>query len=269
MKRAALLAALVSTGLGIWLATRNDAHAVADGSVLRGDTIVASDLADVDVERLANRRVWIQGDLVRLGREEIDEDFAVADATGIAPLDLDPTLMDDPALLDAMMHGHQVEVAGVVEIDQNHESDLEGPRIAVSRAEDILLRPAPRYDVLAQALAALALALLIAYLVSRQRNAERRTAEIAAFTEELKRREEILEAVGYSAEQFLRNESWEATVPAVLERLGRAAGVTRANVYGVSTRDGGADTVSLGEWVAPEVAQELGESAPPSRVETP
>ena len=261
MKLILSAAGIVAMLLGTWPALDGGVRPVSPTRIGDGDTIVAADLEPGRAELRVNRRVWIRGELVRLGLDEIDEDFGVADATGIAPLDLDPELVADTELLEALLKAHQVEVGGLVEIDARDPSDSARPRIAVSRAEDIVLHVSPPYPLLAQGLSAIALALLIAYLVTRQRYSERRAAEIAAFTHELKRREEILEAVGYGAEQFLRSESWEAGLPAALERLGRAARVTRASVYGIAASESGPTVSALGEWIEERIVEGMGDAA--------
>ena len=261
MRRTFTVGALLVAGVGAWLTVRGDAHAVVGAPLSDPDTIVASDLAAANAGRLTGRRVWIRGDLVRLGLQEIDEDFGVADATGIAPLDIDPDLLDDPRFLDQLMHAHHVDVSGVVELETRDESDFAGPRIAVSRPEEIVLHAPPPYQTIAQVLAALALALLITYLVTRQRSSERRAAEIAVFTAELKRREEILAAVSYGAEQFLRSESWEDSLPATLRRIGRAAAVTRVSVYAIGRTEAGPSVASLGEWIEESIAAAMGAEA--------
>jgi PAS domain S-box-containing protein len=49
--------------------------------------------------------------------------------------------------------------------------------------------------------------------------------------EALGRRERILEAAGYAAERFLKEETWSGSIGDVLERLGRAGEVAHAFVY--------------------------------------
>lgn len=55
---------------------------------------------------------------------------------------------------------------------------------------------------------------------------EKKTVE-----EALQRRDGILKAVGFSAEQFLKSSGWEESVEQVLERLGRTTEVSRVYIY--------------------------------------
>lgn len=52
-----------------------------------------------------------------------------------------------------------------------------------------------------------------------------------AAEEQLKKREAILEAIGFAAGQFLREESWERSIGVILERLGAASGVSRITIF--------------------------------------
>ena len=83
---------------------------------------------------------------------------------------------------------------------------------------------------------------------------ERKRAE-----EELRRRQAILRAVAFAAERFLREAaSWEESVQEVLERLGRAAGVSRVYIFENYTgADGATWTTQRYEWVAPGVSAQI------------
>lgn len=50
-----------------------------------------------------------------------------------------------------------------------------------------------------------------------------------------KRREAILEAISFAAERFLKTEPWHANLPEILERLGRAAQVSRIYIFQTET----------------------------------
>jgi len=76
---------------------------------------------------------------------------------------------------------------------------------------------------------------------------ERRLAQ-----EALGRRERILEAAGYAAERFLKDETWSDGIAEVLERLGRAGEVTRAFVYRNHHVEDGESAVLECEWSDPE-----------------
>jgi len=76
---------------------------------------------------------------------------------------------------------------------------------------------------------------------------ERKHAE-----EMLRRRETILEAVGFASEQFMRKEAWEQCIHDVLARIGQAAGVGRVfvseNLIGM---DNSLQLCRRFEWTAP------------------
>jgi PAS domain S-box-containing protein len=52
-----------------------------------------------------------------------------------------------------------------------------------------------------------------------------------ALEEQLRKREAILEGIGFTAGQLLRDESWERSISKVLERLGAAAHVSRITIF--------------------------------------
>ncbi len=75
---------------------------------------------------------------------------------------------------------------------------------------------------------------------------ERKAAE-----EALSRRDEVLQAVGFAAERFLGARDPVMTLPVVLERLGTAAGASRAYVFANEVlNDGALGTSIVGEWLA-------------------
>jgi PAS domain S-box-containing protein len=221
------------------------------------DTVVAADLDAAGAALRQGRRVWITGELVRLGLPELDDDFAVADATGMVPLDFDPEVIENGALVAALLEGDRVEVTATVDRSIHHLTGRPATTLEVRRVEDIVFRTAPPFRAAAVGFGALALALLVVHLATRKRDAERRARELAEFTDELHRRDAILEAVGFAAERFLRSPSWEASLPEVLERLGLAAAAGRVTVHEV--QEAAATDVVIAaraEWVSPGPGQE-------------
>ncbi len=78
--------------------------------------------------------------------------------------------------------------------------------------------------------------------------------------EGLSRRDGILEAVGFAAERFLKTHRWEETIPQVLERLGSAAGVSRAYLFENRVREDGERSTALRfEWTASGVGPSINE----------
>jgi len=76
--------------------------------------------------------------------------------------------------------------------------------------------------------------------------------------EELRRREDILEAVSFAAKRFLQNTDWHAAIPEFLARIGKAADVSRAYIF--TARETGNAVRLLSqqfEWAAPGVSHEL------------
>ncbi len=64
------------------------------------------------------------------------------------------------------------------------------------------------------------------------------------------RRDAILNTIAFAGQQFLRSDDWNATVDAVLERLGQATGVERVYVFEDHTGPAGKPVASLRyEWV--------------------
>src|SRR5918999_6148376 len=67
----------------------------------------------------------------------------------------------------------------------------------------------------------------------------------------LRRRDAILAAVGFAAERFLGPSEWEASVRDVLDRLGRAAEVSRVDLFELCRDEKGkVKAVPRCEWLA-------------------
>jgi signal transduction histidine kinase len=65
----------------------------------------------------------------------------------------------------------------------------------------------------------------------------------------------VLESVGFAAQQLLLTSDWNEAMEEILERVGRAAGASRAYVFENETYEDGALTCSLRlEWLAPGIA---------------
>jgi PAS domain S-box-containing protein len=76
---------------------------------------------------------------------------------------------------------------------------------------------------------------------------------------DLRRRDAILEAVSTVAERLVSVPSWRETADDLLERLGRAAGASRAYLFECGMRPDGTRVASqLFEWVAEGITPELG-----------
>ncbi len=76
--------------------------------------------------------------------------------------------------------------------------------------------------------------------------------------EALRRRDAILEAVSFAAEQFLKTADWKMCIPQVLERLGHATGVSRVYIFENSFDPGGARLMSQRfEWAAPGIEPQI------------
>jgi len=84
-------------------------------------------------------------------------------------------------------------------------------------------------------------------------NEERRQAEL-----DLRRRDAMLEAVTYSAEQFLGTSDWHDVIAEVLERLGMITHATHAYLFEDHTGPGGEPLTSMRyEWTAPGFPDDL------------
>lgn len=74
----------------------------------------------------------------------------------------------------------------------------------------------------------------------------------------LQRHDAILHTVSVAAEQFLKTSPWEVQVPAVLERLGRAADVSRVYIFeNQLAEDGNLLTSQRFEWVAEGITPQI------------
>lgn len=77
--------------------------------------------------------------------------------------------------------------------------------------------------------------------------------------EALRRREAILEAVGYAAGQFLQTQNWEQSIGMVLARLGQAAEVSRVYIFeNHLAQDGALLTSQRHEWCAEGATPQIG-----------
>lgn len=76
--------------------------------------------------------------------------------------------------------------------------------------------------------------------------------------EALRRRDAILEAVSFAAEQFLKTTDWKMCIPQVLERLGHATGVSRVYIFENSFGPDSARLTSQRfEWAAPGIEPQM------------
>jgi PAS domain S-box-containing protein len=74
----------------------------------------------------------------------------------------------------------------------------------------------------------------------------------------LKRRDAILEAVAYSAGQFLKARSWRESIEGVLRRIGEAARVSRTYVFeNHADQEGTLFTRQRYEWTAPGIVAQI------------
>jgi PAS domain S-box-containing protein len=79
------------------------------------------------------------------------------------------------------------------------------------------------------------------------------------FEDTLQRRDAILKAVAYTAEQLLTAIHWQQSIHEVLENLGQATEASRAYLFKNHTcPDGTLLTRQIYEWVAPNIMPELG-----------
>ncbi len=70
----------------------------------------------------------------------------------------------------------------------------------------------------------------------------------------LRKRDEILQAVSYAAEGFLRFTSWKSNIQKILQRLGEATGVSRAYIFhNHDWKDNHPITSMIYEWCAPGI----------------
>ena len=75
---------------------------------------------------------------------------------------------------------------------------------------------------------------------------------------DLRRRDAILEAVSHTAERLVAEPHWRDAIEELLERLGLAAGTSRAYLFECGVRADGKWVASqLNEWVAPGIIPEL------------
>jgi PAS domain-containing protein len=74
----------------------------------------------------------------------------------------------------------------------------------------------------------------------------------------LTRRQSIMSAISLAAEQFLKETTWEHSIPGVLESIGRAANASRVYVFMNYTKEKGTLLTSqCYEWAAPGVKPQI------------
>jgi PAS domain S-box-containing protein len=87
----------------------------------------------------------------------------------------------------------------------------------------------------------------------------------------LQRRDEILEAVNFTATRLLESADWKKQAPNILEKLGTSAGVDRVYLLKYPENNGHIDVgeviANLIEWAAPGVEHKLQDSQPPDLIE--
>ena len=83
------------------------------------------------------------------------------------------------------------------------------------------------------------------------------TQQLAEQRTLLRRRDAILEAVGFAAGQFLQSSSFEHSIEAVLRRLGRATMVSRVYIFENADDAEGMVTNQRYEWVAPGIEPQI------------
>jgi PAS domain S-box-containing protein len=107
-------------------------------------------------------------------------------------------------------------------------------------------------DVSNELLAILLVALINAYMIAAGVTRTKLTEW------QMERRDAILDAVSYAAQQFLGNTGWEAGVREVIRRLGEATSVTRVFLIDNRTPNLGGQVgdTYLYEWIAPSLATE-------------
>jgi PAS domain S-box-containing protein len=138
------------------------------------------------------------------------------------------------------------------------ESGLEAPFIVVSGkvGEDAAVEAmkAGAHDYVMKDNLARLCATVERGLEEAEEHRKRRRAET-----ELRRRDAILEAVGFAAERFLGEAvGWEESIEAVLEHLGVAAGVSRVYIFeNYVGEDGEMWATQRYEWVAPGVSAQI------------
>ena len=75
----------------------------------------------------------------------------------------------------------------------------------------------------------------------------------------LRKRESVLEAITFAAEQFLKTSDWRARIEVVLERLGREFNASHAYLFEKHKGPGGETLSTMTyEWTAPECISDLG-----------
>lgn len=99
-------------------------------------------------------------------------------------------------------------------------------------------------------------------LLASNRELQREIAERRAAEAGLRQREALLGAVAFAAEEFLKTPDWRLHISHVLERLGRAAGASRAYLVENQFAPTGVITAALRyQWTAPDQALETAEPA--------
>ncbi len=182
----------------------------------------------------------LQSSLERLGYEApvavSSGEEAIAEAEEARP---------DLVLMDIMLEG---DMDGVEAAEQIHERFKIPVVYLTAFADDDTLRRAKITEP-------------FGYLLKPfDENELRTTIEIALYkhrTEQvLRRRDAILEAVGFAAEQFLRAASWQETIEAVLERLGQTLEASRISIFQNHIAEGASGTLLASQrcrWLSPDM----------------
>ncbi len=83
-------------------------------------------------------------------------------------------------------------------------------------------------------------------------------ASVNTMTEALMRRDRILESIRFAAQQFMHASQWENAIDPIMEKIGEAAGSSRAYIFANQKDDSGRLCCSIRhEWTAPGISGQL------------
>ncbi|MEJ2501912.1 MAG: response regulator, partial [Gemmatimonadota bacterium] len=189
---------------------------------------IQASAAELRGEALSGRLVRVEGRL-ELGGDDCARP-TVVEETGTIPIYIPGRFFDDPAFAARLASAHRVVVTGIAAQSTERPPYDRGYDIMPRGPADLELIPTPPYWLLGLAAGLLLLAALVIYNGLRHRKTERRRRVLETLTDNLEKRDAILNAVAFAAERFLGDDDPVAQLEPVMQRLAAATGADAAAV---------------------------------------
>jgi signal transduction histidine kinase/CheY-like chemotaxis protein len=212
--------------------------------------------ADLHGETYSGRLVRLRGRLELGGGDRVRP--TLVDGTGSVPIYIPGRFLEDPTFASRLASARRAVVTGVAAQSTQSPPYDDGYDVMPRAPGDLELIPPPPYWVLGLGTALVLLGALVLYHGFRHRRTTRKSLQLEALTDNLEKRDAILNAVAFAAQRFLGDDDPVAQLGVVLQRLVRATGTDAAAVVSGHAQDG-AEPRRVGVVVACRMDPELRE----------